>query len=148
MRRVFGGWENVAGGPIGHCGTATEALRDKATKGKGGGWSAEKKETFLNSMKNDQQGNYFSKQKGLSSEDTRERIALTKGYLTQVIGDKATPRKGGSGGKSATEAIAVKRNSHGQIIFKRHFHLVIILKRHFHLQIILKISYIKSKILQ
>ena len=126
MRRVFWGWENVAGGPIGHCGTATEALRDKATEGKGGGWSAERRKHLSILNKNVQQGKYFSKQRGLSSEDTRERIALTKGYLTQVIGDKATRGKGGLRGKSATEVIAVKRNSHCQGIFKRNFHLEII----------------------
>ena len=37
--RYFGGWENVAGGPIGHCGTvvrSAEALGDKATEARGG----------------------------------------------------------------------------------------------------------------
>ena len=61
MRRVFWGWENVAGGPIGHCGTATEALRDKATEGKGGGWSAERRRHLSILDKNVQQGKYFSK---------------------------------------------------------------------------------------
>ena len=71
MRRVFWGWENVAGGPIGHCGTATEALRDKATKGKGGGWSAEKKETFLNSMK--------MTSKGTTSQNKKDSHPKTPG---------------------------------------------------------------------
>ena len=73
-------------------------------------------------LKNDQQ----AKEKGLALQDRRERILVTKGYLTQVIGDKATRGKGGLRGKSATEVIAVKRNSHCQVIFKRNFHLKII----------------------
>ena len=73
-------------------------------------------------LENDQQ----AKEKGLALQDRRERILVTKGYLTQVIGDKATRGKGGSRGKSATEVIAVKRNFHCQVILKRNFHLKII----------------------
>ena len=45
-RRVFWGWENVAGGPIGHCGTvvsSAEALGDKATEARVGAGLQKKK---------------------------------------------------------------------------------------------------------